>query len=203
LVDDRTAGPWSSYCRTRGDANDGTAREEQREAAMSVESGRELVYANFVNVPEEDSGVTIARLMLYLADGPAAYDFSVDYATGSYSGTGWATPDVDFQSVSGSVTFHAGESSVLIDLPIIGDTIDEPNEQFFVNLSNPTNGAEVGQERAFVQIMNDDSPLAGAISIGDVVVGEGGVATLTITRSGGNGAFSVDFATSDITATAK
>ncbi|MEH3046263.1 Calx-beta domain-containing protein [Sphingomonas adhaesiva] len=170
---------------------------------MSIESGRELVYGQYVQAVEGDSGVTTAQVMLYLADGPAAYDFSVDYATDSFVGaTGWATPDVDYQSVAGTVTFHAGESSVLIDVPIVGDLDNESNEIFYVRLANPTNGAELGQDAAVVEIVNDDNPAAGHISIGDAVVTEGGLATVTITRTGGNGAFSVDFATGDVTATA-
>jgi hypothetical protein len=45
------------------------------------------------------------------------------------------------------LTFNPGETSKPVPVVINSDLLDEPNETFFVNLSNPSAGAVV-QQRA-------------------------------------------------------
>ncbi|HBL61358.1 MAG TPA: hypothetical protein DDZ80_23890, partial [Cyanobacteria bacterium UBA8803] len=45
----------------------------------------------------------------------------------------------DYTATSGTLTFASGETSKTITVPIIGDLLNEDNETFTVNLSNPTN----------------------------------------------------------------
>ncbi len=54
-------------------------------------------------------------------------------------------------------------------VPIIGDTLIEPNETFFVNLSTPTN-ATISKAQGIGTITNDDFP---KVSINDVQMREG------------------------------
>src|SRR6185312_14740102 len=67
-----------------------------------------------------------------------------------------ATAPEDYTATSGTLTFAAGESSKTISVPVRGDHDFEPDERFFVNLSNPTN-AEIAQGQGIATILNDDS----------------------------------------------
>ncbi len=62
---------------------------------------------------------------------------SVNYATSS----GTATIDQDYLATSGTLTFAAGVQSLTVSVPILGDVVKEPTENFFVNLSSPVNAA--------------------------------------------------------------
>ncbi|MFM5939146.1 MAG: Calx-beta domain-containing protein, partial [Dolichospermum sp.] len=57
---------------------------------------------------------------------------------------------------SGTVSFAAGETSKVITVDVQGDTTVEPNEDFTVTLSNPTNGATITTATAIGTIQNDD-----------------------------------------------
>ncbi|MFN6185199.1 MAG: ELWxxDGT repeat protein [Microcystis sp.] len=57
---------------------------------------------------------------------------------------------------SGTVSFAPGETSKVITVNVLGDTTFEPNENFTVILSNPTNGANITTATATGTINNDD-----------------------------------------------
>jgi Calx-beta domain/RTX calcium-binding nonapeptide repeat (4 copies) len=76
---------------------------------------------------------------------------TVAYATAN----GTATAGADFGTTSGTLTFAPGEKSKTITVPIVGDTVGEPNETFTLALSNPAN-AVLGQATATGTITNDD-----------------------------------------------
>jgi hypothetical protein len=60
---------------------------------------------------------------------------SVSYA----STAGTANSPLDFTTVSSTIRFEANEAKKTIIIAVRGDTTAEPNETFFVNLSNCTN----------------------------------------------------------------
>ncbi|MGI0480657.1 Calx-beta domain-containing protein [Geminocystis sp. CENA526] len=60
----------------------------------------------------------------------------VQYATAN----GTAMAGSDYTSTMGTLTFNAGETSKTINVPILNDNISEPDENFTLNLFNPTNG---------------------------------------------------------------
>ena len=89
-------------------------------------------------------------------------------------------------------------------VPVNGDLLDEANETFFVNLSNPSN-VTIADGQGLGTI-NDNDPLP-TVSVNDVTVteGNGGTvnATFTLSLNGPSGrSLSVDYATADGTATA-
>src|SRR5262249_51828180 len=101
--------------------------------------------------------------------------------------------------------FDPGVTNLSISVPVLGDTLNEALEQFFVNLFDPTNGVIViGQAR--FRINNDD--FASALSVNDVTVTEGQAGTTTqavfmVTLSTPSGlTVTVDYTTQDGTATA-
>ena len=76
---------------------------------------------------------------------------TVKYATVN----GTATAGSDYTATSGTLTFPAGQTSKTIVINIIGDTTNEANETFFVNLSAPT-GATLADFQGLGTISNDD-----------------------------------------------
>jgi hypothetical protein len=82
---------------------------------------------------------------------------TVAYATAN----GTATAGSDYAVASGKLAFAPGEKSKTIAVPIVGDTVGEPNETFTLALSKPVN-AVLGQATATGTITNDDAaPRAG------------------------------------------
>ena len=125
---------------------------------------------------------------------------TVNYATAD----GTATAGADYTPVSGTLTFAPGVTTQTIVVPVLGDTLDETDETFFVNLSAPSNASiGVGQGQGLI-IDNDPSP---SLAINSVSVVEGNVGTtnavLTVTLSAVSGrTVTVNFATANGTATA-
>ncbi len=87
-------------------------------------------------------------------DGDVSGPTSVDYAV---------TGDVDatdfFNSIipSGRIDFIGGQTIAFVDLPVSGDQTIEPDENFVVTLSNPTNQAIITTASATGIIINDDN----------------------------------------------
>ncbi len=86
---------------------------------------------------------------------PSANAVSVNY--NAFSGT--AIDQVDFPVLRGTLTFAPGETSKTIDLRVTSDSVDEVDESFVLELTDPTNGvfagdAKVLREVAFV--LDDD-----------------------------------------------
>ncbi len=105
---------------------------------------------NDVTVTEGDSGTTNATFTVSLSKA-GSNTITVDYATAD----GTATAGSDYTAASGTLTFNAGETSKTITVQVSGDTVDESNETFYVNLTNPTN-ATIADGRGVGTIQDDD-----------------------------------------------
>jgi hypothetical protein len=87
---------------------------------------------------------------------------TVDYTTSSGTATGGAscatanTGTPDYISTAGTLLFPAGNPSQTITVLVCGDTKVEPNEIFYVTLSNPSPNADIYRARATGTIVNDD-----------------------------------------------
>jgi Calx-beta domain-containing protein len=100
---------------------------------------------------EGRSGTTAFVFTLSLS-GSALSAVTVDYATAA----GTATADADFAPASGTVTFNPGVSTQTITVNAVADAVREANETFFVNLSNPSANAYLGDAQGLATITNDD-----------------------------------------------
>ena len=121
---------------------------------------------------------------------------TVAYATGG----GTASAGADYTSAAGTLTFPPGTTSRTLDVAVLGDLLDEPDETFVVTLSAPTN-ASLADATGTGTILDDDAPPA--LAIGDLTVAEGGTATFTVTLTPVSGRpVTVAFATADGTALA-
>ncbi|HEX4733751.1 MAG TPA: Calx-beta domain-containing protein [Thermoleophilaceae bacterium] len=127
---------------------------------------------------------------------------SVDYATSD----GSATAPADYTATSGTLNFADGDTQKTFTVPVVWDGQGEGPETVNLTLSNPTGQADLGTNTAAVLHIADDGasgPLQLTSTSYDVNEADG-LVTITVTRSGGSlgGTVTVDYATSDGSATA-
>jgi chitinase len=152
-----------------------------------------------VTVNEGNVGTTNAAFTVQLI--AASYKtITIDYATAP----GTAGAPGDFTPTSGSITFVPGETVNTVLVPVVGDTLDEPDETFDLVLSNPSNTSVVGGNGVATIADEDASP---TLSIDDVTVGEGDAGTtptnFTVSLSAPSGRdVTVEFVTVEGDATA-
>ena len=156
---------------------------------------------NDVALAEGNAGTTNATFTVSLNQpaGPAGVSFSIATANNTAS----SGSDYVANSLSNQ-TIPAGSSTYTFTVPVNGDTLNEPNETFFVNVTGVT-GASVSDGQGVGTINNDDAQPS--LSIGSVSVVEGNAGTtnavFTVNLSAASGqAVSVNFATGNGTATA-
>ncbi len=131
-------------------------------------------------------------------DNAVAGGFSIDFATANNS----ATAGEDYSANTGTLTFAgtAGETQS-ITIATTDDALVESNEDFFVNLTNATNGVTIGDAQGIATITDND--IASNITIDDLTITEGTDAVFTVSLDNAvSGGFSVDFATANNSATA-
>ena len=169
----------------------GTITDNDAEPALSI---------NDVGVTEGDSGTTAATFTVSLS-GPSGKPISVDYATAN----GSAIAPADYATGSGTLNFAVGDTTEQVTVLVNGDTLDEVNETFTVNLTNGLN-ATIGDPQGIGTIIDNDS--TPTLAITDVTVIEGNCpatveATFTVSLSAPSGQpVTVQAASANDTATA-
>ena len=130
----------------------------------------EEISVDDVAVTEGDAGTVPATFTVTLAMA-SSHTVTVDFATAD----GTAASGSDYVAESGTLTFDPGETSQTVTVAVVGETLDEPDETFFVNLSLPVN-AVIVDGRGIGTILNDELlPPPGADH--DVGVAGGGFRT--------------------------
>ena len=156
------------------------------------------------SVVEGDSGTTTASFTVTRSSGSGSA--SVDFATAD----GTATASSDYTATSGTLNFDDGDTTKTISVPVIGDTVEESDETFFVDLSDPS-GATIEDGQGQGTITNDDAAAppstTPSLSIGDVEIPERDEgdyhAVFTVSLSSASVLpVTVDFSSADGTATA-
>ena len=152
-----------------------------------------------VDVREGDSGSATAAFTVTRSGTGDAVAF--DFVTAGVT----ATADDDFATTGQRRSFPAGSPTVTIEIPVVGDVVDEPDETFEVRLSNPSNATIA--DAVGVATITDDDP-APSLSIDDVSVPEGDAGSTTTARftvrlsASSSRTVSVDYASDDGTADA-
>jgi len=105
-----------------------------------------------VSLNEGDSGTAGAAFTVSLSRAATA-PITVRYATAN----GTATAGSDYNALSGTLTFAAGQTARLVTIPVRGDTTVESDEAFYVDLA-AASGATLSKARGTGTIKNDDTP---------------------------------------------
>jgi len=168
-----------------------------------------------VNDPTDPEGTGGAQFVDFLISSstvvPAGCTYSVQFATQD----GTAQSGTDYNAFSGTATIPSGGQSIDIFTTTIPDSIDEPDETFFLNLTNPTVtgpclAPTIADAQGEATIEDDDGtdpdPTGTDVSISDGVPFKATPSTdctFEVTRTGDtSAAASVDYATQDGTAKA-
>lgn len=151
-----------------------------------------------VSIAEGNSSTTDLTFTVTLSEA-SSQTVTVNYETANGSAT---STDNDFTPASGTLTFAPGTLTQTFTVSIAGDTKNEVNETFLVNLTAPTN-ATLADSQATATITNDDA--TPTLSIGDVTIPEGNTGTtnanFTVSLSNATSSVvSVNYATADGTA---
>ena len=125
-----------------------------------------VVQIGDASVVEGNSGLTTLSLPVTLSR-PRSTTVRVSYATAN----GTATAPADYTSASGTLTFPPGQTLATISLSVVGDTLGEPDETFFVNVSSPV-GATIADAQAKGTIVNDDDRTPPVIAAKTDVIAE-------------------------------
>jgi hypothetical protein len=135
------------------------------------------------SVVEGNAGTTTASFVVTLS-AASGRTVTVDFATAN----GTATAGTDYVAGIGNLTFAPGETTKTIAVTLNGDAIDEVDETFAVNLSNPVNAA-LADGTAVGTIRNDDAPAVPLTwtqtAYSDFVGGTIGSATYVTDTTGG------------------
>jgi hypothetical protein len=118
-------GPWSWTCNGVNGGNNATCSAQVAASTLSISDA---------SADEGNAGMKpfVFTVTLYPAQ---PLETRVDYATVD----GTATVGSDYQATSGTLSFAPGETSKTITVNVIGDTTVEPDEVFYVDLSNAVN----------------------------------------------------------------
>jgi hypothetical protein len=195
---DTTVEPNETFTVNLSNASGATIADAQAVGTISNDDVATLSIAD-VSMAEGNSGTKVMTFTVQLS---APSSTAVTYNIATANGTATNGSDYIFSSLSGQ-TIPAGQTSKTFSVTINGDTTVEPNETFFVNVSNVV-GATVADGQAIGTISNDDTT---NLSIADVSITEGNsgskLATFTVSLSAPSStAITYNIATADASAKA-
>jgi hypothetical protein len=109
---------------------------------------------NDITVTEGEMGAMNA-IFTVTRSGNTTLISTVNFATADDT----ATQPSDYASSSGMLIFNSGETTKTVTVSVNGDTLDEANEEFFVNLSS-LESATISDAQGVGTITDDDTPQA-------------------------------------------
>jgi len=121
----------------------GTIADDDLPPEISIDS---------VTVTEGDTDLVNSIFTISL-NSPSNLPITVEYSTSDNT----AIVVEDYQDINGTLTFNPGETSKTITISVVGDSINEDNESFTINLANPTN-AIIVQDQGTGTIVDNDEP---------------------------------------------
>ncbi|WP_293990059.1 Calx-beta domain-containing protein [Sphingomonas sp.] len=112
------------------------------------------VHVADASVVEGNSGTSNLTFTVYRAGGLGSAA-SVDYSF-ALDGTADSNDIGPGAVLSGTINFAVGASSATISIPIVGDTVGEPNETLSLHIGNPTGNIAITDDTGVGTILNDD-----------------------------------------------
>ncbi len=106
------------------------------------------------NMSEGDSGSSYLKFIITTGENAPAGGISIDYKTNDIT----AIDGVDYSGKSGTLVIPAGANSATIEIEIIGDSIDESDEQFELKLLSSNMGT-IADDSGIGTISDDDDSI--------------------------------------------
>src|SRR5213078_1561350 len=139
----------------------GTESGTQQVTATIIDDDGPTISINNVTVTEGNTGSTVNANFSVSLSAASPQSITVDYSTAD----GTAAAPADYVAKSGSVTFPANSTTPqTITIVVNGDNIDEFDETFTVNLSNPVR-ATIASGTGTGTITDNDNPPSVAFSL--------------------------------------
>jgi hypothetical protein len=149
-----------------------TIADSQGVATIVDDDSPPTISVDNVAVTEGNSGTVNATFHVTLNHAPNSGTVTVNYATADNT----ALQPADYTAASGALSFGTGETSKTVDVAVKGDTVDEANETFFVNLTSPAN-ATIADNQGIGTINDDDA--SPNLSIDNPTFAEGKTGTVS------------------------
>ncbi|NOT55085.1 MAG: hypothetical protein HOP18_10805, partial [Deltaproteobacteria bacterium] len=122
------------------------------------------------DIPATEGNVGNKNFVFTVTLSPAA---ASNVTVNCVTANGTALAGSDYMASTTALTFTPGQTSKICTVPVIGNTVVEPNEYFFVNLTSPVGATIVDPDLRGIGVsLNDDGPL---LSITNVTLTEGNV----------------------------
>ncbi len=167
-------------------------------ATITDDDPQPVISINNASVSESSASSSVTVNL----SNPSNQPVTLDYTTVS----GTAVAPEDFIEQSGVLTFAPNTQAMVIDIPIQNDTVDESDESFSLVLSNASNATLGANSSANIVIVRDPNDSIPAVTISDSEALEdvaSGTMEFTVSLTAPNSnTISVDYNTSDVTATA-
>ncbi len=165
LVQDQVFEPDETFFVNLSNATNASIGDSQGQATILNDDPVPTITINAGSIAEGAAGTSGNLPLQVRLSNPSFQTITVSYSTAE----GTATAGSDYTTTSGTVSFNPGEALKTINVAVLGDNVDEINETFSVNLTNPTN-ASISGAQAIGTILDDDGP---TLSIDSVSVVEG------------------------------
>lgn len=168
LSDDSLDENGESFFVNLSNASNATISDSQATVSISDNDDPPLVSIGDVSVSEADGTATFTVSL----SAPSGLAVGVEYSTSN----GTAIAGVDYDSTSGTLSFNPGETSQVIEVTILDNSVDEANRSFNVALSNASN-ATIGNGVGAGTIDDDEATPAASWSASsqNVLEGDGSV----------------------------
>ena len=169
-----------------GDATIGGRGEVQQLDLDETRGGLPVISIDDVEAYEGDTGTTDFVFTVSLSE-PASEEVTFDYGTVDDTATGG--PDYVELPPASPGSIPAGSDSVTITVEVNGETTEESDETFFLELSNASENAVLPPEtRGTGTILDDDTPPVASIDSVETIEGDLGttadaVFTVTLSRA--------------------
>jgi hypothetical protein len=115
-------------------------------AAPALAARQKTIRISDASVVEGDAGQKTMSFTVSWTGSKGGAAPSVSYATANRGvGAGYATAGADYTATSGTLTFNPGTTTQTINVDVLSDVLNEANETFTVNLTNPTDATISGR----------------------------------------------------------
>ncbi|MET1254310.1 Calx-beta domain-containing protein [Aliikangiella maris] len=155
LIDDDQFEGAEVFTVTLNQANGGAVLGSQTQTKVTIEDdevlnepGTFLFSAVSYSVSESDDVLQVTVLRTFGAAGIVTVDINSSDIS--------ANANSDYVALMQTLSFDEGVKSQTVNLSLINDTAEESRETFNLTLTNPTNGAVVGNPSQVTVVINDD-----------------------------------------------
>jgi large repetitive protein len=169
ITQDNTFEPDETFFVNLSNATNATITDSQGQGTITNDDPQPSIVTAALFHVEGGLGTSSNALLEVRLSNPSSQTITVAYSTADIT----ATAGSDYVATSGTLTFNPGETVKFVAVEVLGDNIDEINEQISVTLTNPTN-ATIGSVPGIIRILDDDGP---TVSVSDASVTEGNTGT--------------------------